>query len=153
MEDEIARSTTHADLEKLFLRESAMLRSALMKVIENENEVWLAVFVNLVMRTLHPRWNGFIDRYWLVDRISFTLVKPAQRALYSPRAQENRWHWSVRLVCSRDIRDLQRLLISCRRTYVLYQLAIRIVYRVILKAMTVEETNPRIESGLISYAS
>ncbi|KAK6013109.1 FERM PH-like domain protein, partial [Ostertagia ostertagi] len=38
MEDEIARSTTHAELEKNFLRESAMLRAVLQKFIDGETE-------------------------------------------------------------------------------------------------------------------
>ncbi|KAJ1363256.1 hypothetical protein KIN20_023083 [Parelaphostrongylus tenuis] len=38
MEDEIARSTTHAELEKSFLAESTMLRAALQKVIDGDDK-------------------------------------------------------------------------------------------------------------------
>ncbi|EYC25813.1 hypothetical protein Y032_0011g1399 [Ancylostoma ceylanicum] len=38
MEDEIARSTTHAELEKTFLRESSALRAVLQKFIEGSKE-------------------------------------------------------------------------------------------------------------------
>ncbi|ETN74815.1 hypothetical protein NECAME_12714 [Necator americanus] len=39
MEDEIARSTTHADLEKSFLRESSALRAVLQKLIDGSKQV------------------------------------------------------------------------------------------------------------------
>ncbi|KAK5980948.1 hypothetical protein GCK32_003567 [Trichostrongylus colubriformis] len=38
LEDELARSTTHAELEKCFLRESAMLRAVLQKFIDGDTE-------------------------------------------------------------------------------------------------------------------
>ncbi|VDL72760.1 unnamed protein product [Nippostrongylus brasiliensis] len=47
MEDEIARSTTHAELEKQFLRESTKLRSFLQQIIDDDHDEVEAKYIHL----------------------------------------------------------------------------------------------------------